>query len=197
MNLKYSTFCLLLSISLFASSASIAKGFGHYALLGEILEAQSQILNKSYKGAAKTLWGLKPKPTEFQRLTKSLQKDNSLNLSWVSPLVLPTIPKCVEVVSIRCHITNEVVMSLKTDTWTSTMELFERLHQNNHPILTEINMGTLYSGLLVKHRNFRRSLLVLFPLIQKEKALAIPYELIQQLYNHSDRSDGKVAIKNL
>ena len=71
-----------------------------------------------------------------------------------------------------------------------------RIHQNSHPILSQESVALPYAGFLLRNQIFSRSLLILYPVVKRQKYLRPAYEWVQRLYSHSDREDGKVAIKN-
>ena len=182
-------------LMIFVSPAN-TYGFARQLLAIQILNAEGDILQiEASKSLGQAISGKQDESIDTK--LHSWEKSEGRSLGWAKPLGKIELPACPNLVSVDCFILNELRQALSEGDETSYMELMARLHQNNHEALQKEGVALPYSAFLLKNRLYSRSLLVLFPLIKKDDSLRPAYEWIQRLYSHSDRDDGKVAIKNL
>lgn len=106
------------------------------------------------------------------------------------------VPRCPEVVSTRCFLLKQLQTALASSAHDALLGSFDQLYQQDSDILKDPSMALIYATMLLKERQFPRALNMLFPIVALDSSVKLSYEWIQNLYNHNEKSEGRVAIKN-
>lgn len=190
-------FAIYLILGLVVTESLNANSFARQLLASELLQAEQSVVKTPGSGIFGRLLVESKSQEEISTSVKTWQEKQKKNLDWLGTVAPFNIPLCPNIISLRCLIFSELKEARTTGASKPFLDLMAQLRQRQHPIIQEEDIALIYSAMLVEDGLYNRSLLILFPLVKNKPSLIPAYEWVQRLYNHSDRDDGKVAIKNL
>ena len=182
---------------IFVSTISHASSFAKQFLASEILGAENKThVNPKLRVVSNILVKEGAKLKDIKISLAALPLATQEKMKWIGFPKPFTLPECLDLVSLKCHILGEFRSGLDSGNLTEFTALMEQLDQRSHPILRDRDVGLIYASSLLRAQFYKRTLLTIFPMIKADPSLAVPYEWIQKLYGQAEKSDGKVAIKN-